>query len=182
MVHTNAPAPAPGRIRPNRSGGAAIAGDSRLKATIEAIYLSVARAGVPSSMVMEGPYDLLRPQDHSKLTTQQSNTIGERLWPVEDGWGSLIWPINPNSNVFWMNKLDKLGVRIEIKQKIQHNNQPRRPNSSRESTGRWGCGDCRGGGFIGFNTLRYPYKNRYLGAYQLGRVSDSGGNLRSPTH
>ena len=42
MVHFNAPAPAPGRIRPNRSGGAAIAGDSHLKATIEAIYLSVA--------------------------------------------------------------------------------------------------------------------------------------------
>ena len=33
---------APGRIRPNRSGGTAIASDSPLKARIEAIYLSVA--------------------------------------------------------------------------------------------------------------------------------------------
>ena len=71
---------------------------------------------------------------------------------------------------------------MEIQQKIPHNNQPRHPNLRRESIERWGRAYCRGGGFIDFNTLRYPYKNGYLMADPPGRVSDSRGNLRSPTH
>ena len=71
---------------------------------------------------------------------------------------------------------------MEIQQKIPHNNQPRHLNSQRESIERWGCAYCRGGGFIDFNTLRYPYKNGYLGAYPPGRVSGSRGNLRRPNH
>jgi len=69
-----------------------------------------------------------------------------------------------------------------IQQKIPHNNQSRHPNLQRKSIERWRHAYCRGGGFINFNTLRYPYKNGYLMAYPPGRVSDSRGNLRSPTH
>ena len=40
---------------------------------------------------------------------------------------------------------------------------------------------CRGGGFIGFDTLCYRNKNGYARAHPLGRVSGSWGDLRRLT-
>ena len=37
---------------------------------------------------------------------------------------------------------------MEIQQNIPHNNQPRHPNSRRESIERWGRAYCRGGGLL----------------------------------
>ena len=81
-----------------------------------------------------------------------------------------------------MNKLDKLGDGDGNTTKYT-TQQSTTPSEFAEGEHRE-VGACllQGWGVIDFNTLRYPYKNGYLMAYPPGRVSDSRGNLRSPTH
>ena len=81
-----------------------------------------------------------------------------------------------------MNKLDKLGDGDGNTTK-NTTQQSTTPSEFAEGEHRE-VGACllQGWGFIDFNTLRYPYKNGYLMADPPGRVSDSRGNLRSPTH